>query len=57
MAGLHPDDTFPVWDSFPVVTRPSFCTTVSERVYITTSWGHASKGGSPVAYGSLRATL
>ena len=39
------------------LTRPSFCTTVSERVYITTSWGHASKGGSQGAVGDRRAAL
>ena len=40
-----------------LLTRPSFCTTVSERVYITTSWGHASKGGSQGAVGDRRAAL
>ena len=39
------------------VTGPSFCTTVNEKVYITTSSGKSSKGGSQGAVGDRRATL
>ena len=39
------------------VTSPSFCTTVSERVYITTSSGKDAKGGSQGAVGDRRAAL
>jgi hypothetical protein len=39
------------------VTGPTFCTTVSERVYITTSWGESAKGGSEGAVGEWRAAL
>jgi hypothetical protein len=39
------------------VTSPSFCTTASERVYITTSSGKDAKGGSQGAVGDRRATL
>jgi hypothetical protein len=33
------------------VTSPSFCTTVNEKVYITTSSGKDAKGGSQGAVG------
>jgi hypothetical protein len=39
------------------VTSPSFCTTVSEGVSITTSSGKDANGGARVAGGSLRATI
>jgi hypothetical protein len=39
------------------VTSPSFCTTVNEKVYITTSSGKDAKGGSQGAVGDRRATL
>ena len=39
------------------VTGPSFCTTVNEKVYITTSSGKDAKGGSQGAVGDRRATL
>jgi hypothetical protein len=39
------------------VTGPSFCTTVSERIYITTSSGKDAKGGPQGAVGDRRATL
>jgi hypothetical protein len=39
------------------VTGPSFCTTVNEKVYITTSSGKGAKGGSQGAVGDRRATL
>jgi hypothetical protein len=44
-------------ESNDILTRPSFCTTVSERVYITTSWGEVAKGGSQGAVGDRRAAL
>jgi hypothetical protein len=39
-----------------VLTSPSFCTTASERVYITTSSGNAN-GGSQGAVGDRRAAI
>ena len=39
------------------VTSPSFCTTVNEKVYITTSSGKDAKGGSQGAVGDRRAAL
>ncbi len=39
------------------VTSPSFCTTASERVYITTSSGKGANGGSQGAVGDRRAAI
>ena len=39
------------------VTSPSFCTTASERVYITTSSGNDANGGSQGAVGDRRAAI
>ena len=39
------------------VTSPSFCTTVSERVYITTSSDNRANGGSQGAVGDRRAAI
>jgi hypothetical protein len=39
------------------LTSPSFCTTASERVYITTSSGKGANGGSQGAVGDRRAAL
>jgi hypothetical protein len=38
-------------------TSPSFCTTASERVYITTSSGNRANGGSQGAVGDRRAAI
>jgi hypothetical protein len=40
-----------------IVTSPSFCTTASERVYITTSSGKDTNGGSQGAVGDRRAAI
>ena len=39
------------------VTSPSFCTTVNERVYITTSSDKGANGGSQGAVGDRRAAI
>jgi len=39
------------------MTSPSFCTTASERVYITTSSGKGANGGSQGAVGDRRAAI
>ena len=39
------------------VTRPTFCTTASERVYITTSSGKDANGGAQGAVGDRRAAI
>ena len=39
------------------VTGPTFCTTASEKVYITTSSGKDAKGGPQGAVGDRRAAL
>ena len=39
------------------LTSPSFCTTASERVYITTSSGKGANGGSQGAVGDRRAAI
>ena len=39
------------------VTSPSFCTTASERAYITTSSGKDANGGSQGAVGDRRAAI
>src|SRR5277367_2247215 len=39
------------------LTSPSFCTTASERVYITTSSGKDANGGSQGAVGDRRAAI
>ena len=41
----------------PQVTGPTFCTTTSERVYITTSSGKGANGGSQGAVGDRRAAI
>ena len=43
--------------SFAVVTSPTFCTTASERVYITTSSGKDANGGLQGAEGDRRAAI
>src|SRR5271170_3779628 len=40
-----------------LLTSPSFCTTASERVYITTSSGKDANGGSQGAVGDRRAAI
>ena len=40
-----------------MLTGPTFCTTASERVYITTSSGKDAKGGSQGAVGDRRAAI
>jgi hypothetical protein len=40
-----------------VLTSPSFCTKVSERVYITTSSGKGANGSSQGAVGDRRAAI
>ena len=56
---LHTPDARVIEESYPhpLVTGPSFCTTVNEKVYITTSSGKGAKGGSQGAVGDRRATL
>ena len=45
-------------DSGPVdMTSPSFCTTVNERVYSTTSSDKGANGGSQGAVGDRRAAI
>ena len=39
------------------LTGPTFCTTVSERVYITTSLDRGASGGSQGAVGDRRAAI
>ena len=39
------------------LTGPSFCTTASERVYITTSSGKDANGGAQGAVGDRRAAI
>ena len=41
----------------PEMTSPSFCTTASERVYITASSGEDANGGSQGAVGDRRAAI
>ena len=42
---------------YAVLTSPSFCTTVNERVYITTSSDKGANGGSQGAVGDRRAAI
>jgi|HubBroStandDraft_6_1064221.scaffolds.fasta_scaffold52820_2 hypothetical protein len=45
-------------ESGPIeVTSPSFCTTVNDRVYITTLSGNGANGGSQGAVGDRRAAM
>jgi hypothetical protein len=45
-------------ESGPIeVTSPSFCTTVNDRVYITTLSGNGANGGSQGAVGDRRTVM